>query len=341
MSHKQCWLLSLYTSIWKLGNKLVRQLTLLAQGAPYVGHVVIPETIAVYMGFLTLSIAGFPWTPLKCMPPLVLTRLGGYHILCRQHIVLCTEMWRGCWISTSHLGTCSEQCSWTLHLERSVHYFRYDTSCFLMRIAQMHSNKLRLLWEGVHHAYIWYILHGLTPMLISTATYCWKCVSNRAIKYSMHFEEVVLYMVTSLINSIYQIVYIMADDGGFWYRVASSLCQLVLQVYMSTCALRDERLGQCYDLCYINLLHTHWYSPHMQYSYRYQGQTHESKSGAVWSSYAYVLIDLHSACSYSDWIVNPCYISVSWKMLGTSRNPVYSLTRRNGVSTHRPWVGLP
>jgi hypothetical protein len=70
----------------------VRQLTFQAQGAPYAGHVGIPETIAVYMDFLTLSIAGFPWTPLKCMPPLVLTRLGGYHIICRQHILLCTEM---------------------------------------------------------------------------------------------------------------------------------------------------------------------------------------------------------------------------------------------------------
>ena len=88
MSHKQCWLLSLYTSIEKLGNRLVRQLTLLAQGALYVGHVVIPETIAVYMGFLTLSIAGFPWTPLNCMPPLVLTRLGGYHILPAAYLVV-------------------------------------------------------------------------------------------------------------------------------------------------------------------------------------------------------------------------------------------------------------
>ena len=65
VSHKQCWLLSLYTSIEKMANRLVRQLTLQAQGSPMLGMWVIPETIAVYMGFLTLSIAGFPWTPLN------------------------------------------------------------------------------------------------------------------------------------------------------------------------------------------------------------------------------------------------------------------------------------
>ena len=34
-------------------------------------------------------------------------------------------------ISTSNLGTCTEECSWTLHLERVVDFLRYTTSCLL------------------------------------------------------------------------------------------------------------------------------------------------------------------------------------------------------------------
>ena len=44
----------------KMGNSLVRQLTLQeAQGAPCAGHVGIAETIAVYMGFLTIWLQAF------------------------------------------------------------------------------------------------------------------------------------------------------------------------------------------------------------------------------------------------------------------------------------------
>jgi len=38
---------------------------------------------------------------------------------------------RGVDISTSNLGTCTEECSWTLHLERVVDFLRYTTSCSL------------------------------------------------------------------------------------------------------------------------------------------------------------------------------------------------------------------
>ena len=34
-------------------------------------------------------------------------------------------------ISTSNLGKCTEECSWTLHLERVVDFLRYTTSCLL------------------------------------------------------------------------------------------------------------------------------------------------------------------------------------------------------------------